>query len=84
MGVTNFEMEAATIFTLTSLFNLRGGAACVVIADRFRNEFRPEGADQTLAQIVAEAVVSLAEMDERKRQAGKQWFFPSLTSPKPL
>lgn len=80
MGVTNFEMEAATIFTLTSLFNLRGGAACVVIADRFRNEFRPEGADQTLAQIGAEAVVALAGMDERKRRAGKQWYFPSLPS----
>jgi uridine phosphorylase len=80
MGVTNFEMEAATIFTLTSLFNLRGGAACVVIADRFRNEFKPEGADQTLAQVGAEAVVALAEMDERKQRAGKLWYFPSLAS----
>src|SRR5579864_7261021 len=44
MGVTNFEMEAATIFTLSSLLGLRAGAACVVIADRFRNEFKPAGA----------------------------------------
>jgi uridine phosphorylase len=78
MGVTNFEMEAATIFTLTSLFGLRAGAACVVIADRFRDEFRPEGAEQVLAALGAEAVAALAGMDERKRRAGKEWFFPGL------
>lgn len=78
MGVTNFEMEAATIFTLTSLFGLRAGAACVVIADRFRNEFRPEGAEQVLARLGAETVAALAGMDERKRRAGKDWFFPSV------
>lgn len=80
MSVTNFEMEAATIFTLASLFNLRGGAACVVIADRLRNEFRPEGADQVLAQVGAEAVVALAELDARKKRAGKGWYFPGLAS----
>jgi uridine phosphorylase len=80
MGVTNFEMEAATIFTLCSLFGLRGGAACVVIADRFRNEFKPEGADRVLATLGAEAVVALAEMDEMKRAAGKLWFFPGLAN----
>jgi uridine phosphorylase len=78
MGVTNFEMEAATIFTLCSLFGLRGGAACIVIADRFRNEFKPEGADQTLAFLGAEAAVILAEMDETKQQAGRKWYYPGL------
>jgi uridine phosphorylase len=78
MGVTNFEMEAATIFTLCSLFGLRGGAACIVIADRFRNEFKPEGADQALALLGAEATVILAEMDETKRKAGRTWYYPGL------
>jgi uridine phosphorylase len=78
MGVMNFEMEAATIFTLCSLFGLRAGAACVVIADRVRNEFRPEGADETLARLGVETTVALAELDARKQAAGKAWYFPSL------
>jgi uridine phosphorylase len=78
MGVLNFEMESATVFTLSSLFKLRGGAACLVVADRFRNEFRPEGADEVLARLGAEASVALAEMDEVKRRAGRHWYFPSL------
>jgi len=79
MGVTNFEMEAATIFTLCSLFGLRAGAACVVIADRFRNEFKPgPWADDELARVGAEAATVLAAQDEQKRRAGKEYFFPSL------
>jgi uridine phosphorylase len=78
MGVLNFEMESATVFTLSSLFGLRGGAACIVVADRFRNEFRPEGADETLAKLGAEASVALADMDSIKRRAGRTWYYPSL------
>ncbi len=78
MGVVNLEMEAATILTLCSLFALRSGAACVVIADRFRNEWRPNGADEVLARLGAEATVTLAAHDALKRQAGKRWYFPGL------
>lgn len=78
MGVMNFEMEAATIFTLATLFGLRGGAACVVVADRFRNEFKPEGADVVLARLGAETVVALGEMDAQKERAGKRWWVPEL------
>jgi uridine phosphorylase len=82
MGVVNFEMEAATVFTLCSLFKLRGGAACVVIADRFRNEFRPGSwADELLAKIGAEAAAILAGMDGLKRAAGKEWYVPTLGMP---
>ncbi len=78
MRVTNFEMEAATIFTLCSLFGLRAGAACIVVADRFRNEFKPEGADEALAGLGAETIAVLAEMDEAKRRAGRPWYFPGM------
>ena len=78
MGVLNFEMEAATVFTLCSLFGLRGGAACVVIADRFRNEFKPEGADATLARIGAEATAVLARMDRLKTEGRRRWFVPDF------
>lgn len=79
MGVTNFEMEAATIFTVCSLFSLRAGAACVVVADRFRNEFRPGIADELLGPIGAEAVVALDKMDRRKREAGRRWYRAELS-----
>lgn len=78
MGVLNFEMEAATVLTLCSLFGLRGGAACVVIADRVRNEWRPAGADEVLARLGAETVAVLSEHETWKQQAGKAWYFPGL------
>jgi uridine phosphorylase len=78
MGVLNFEMESATVFTLSALFGLRGGAACIIVADRFRNEFRPEGADEVLARLGAETTAALAEMDRIKQQAGRHWYFPGL------
>jgi uridine phosphorylase len=78
MGVMNFEMEAATIFTLCSIFGLRGGAACVVVADRFRNEFKPEGADKVLATLGAESVLALSQMDEEKRRTGTNWYVPMV------
>lgn len=78
MGVVNFEMEAATIFTLASLYGLRGGAACVVVADRFRNEFRPEGTGEVLARVGAEAVRALAQLDDATRRAGRRWYVPDL------
>jgi uridine phosphorylase len=78
MGVSNFEMEAATMFTLCSLFGLRGGAACVVIADRFRNEFKPEGAEEKLSRLGAESTAVLAAMDARREQSGHRWFVPTL------
>ncbi len=78
MGVMNFEMESATVFTLCSLFGLRGGAACIIVADRFRNEFRPEGVDEALGSLGAETAVALAELDSAKRRAGREWYYPSL------
>ncbi len=36
--VANFEMEAATIFTLCQLFGFRGGMVCAVGANRITNE----------------------------------------------
>lgn len=80
MGVLNFEMESATVFTLSSLFGLRGGSACIIVADRFRNEFRPEGADEILGQLGAETSLALAELDALKERAGRKWYFPGLSS----
>ncbi|HIE24259.1 MAG TPA: uridine phosphorylase [Candidatus Korarchaeota archaeon] len=75
--VINFEMETATIFTLSSLFGKRAGAVCAVYADRVRNEFGVKGEKESI-RVANEAVRILAEWDEIKRQKGKRYFYPSL------
>ncbi len=38
LGCMNYEMEAATLFTLTSVFGLRAGSVCGVVAKRTDSE----------------------------------------------
>ncbi len=38
-GVLNFEMEAATLFTIASIFGKRAGAVCCIVANRVTDEF---------------------------------------------
>ena len=72
-NVTNIEMEAATILTLASIYDLRAGAVCAVYANRQTGEFRTEG-DTRAAETASLAVDLLARMDEHKRAAGvTQW-----------
>lgn len=76
-NVINFEMEAATIFTLANLFGKRAGSVCAVYADRVRNEFDVKGEDEAI-MVANEAVHILAEWDEVKRGKNKRYFYPSL------
>ena len=64
-GVTNFEMEAATILTLAGLYGLRAGAVFAVVADRNKNEFKYSGIDDSII-IANEAVKILASHDKLK------------------
>lgn len=79
--VANFEMEAATIFTLAQLFGFRGGMICSVGANRVTRE-RADSADsiKRCCAVASRAVVILAGWDARKKQAGKRYFYPSLAS----
>jgi uridine phosphorylase len=77
-GVLNFEMEAATLFTLASLYGLRAGSVCAVYANRCTNEFKPEAGEENAIKIANEAAKILHEWDEKKRKKKKQWLFPSL------
>ena len=74
-GVTNFEMEAATIFTLASLYKLRAGAVFTVVADRNKNTFINAGSDDSI-QAANEAVKILAGWDELR--ASRRYFYPGL------
>jgi len=62
-GVVNFEMEAASILTLASLYGLRAGAVCTVYANRETGEFRTEG-EAKAAKCASLAVTYLERMDE--------------------
>ena len=47
-GVLNFEMEAATIFTLAGIYGLKAGAIFTVVADRNNNKFECSGVDKSI------------------------------------
>lgn len=77
--VQNFEMEAATLFTMASLFGKRAGAVCVVIANRVTDEFAITDEMQKKAGLVASrAVAILAAWDKVKIKKKKQYLYPSL------
>jgi len=78
-GVLNFEMEAATIFTMAGLYNLRAGAVCTVIANRITDRFVYGGIEHTV-RTANMAVRILAEWDARLTRAGKRHWYPSLTA----
>lgn len=75
--VLNFEMECATLFTLSNLFDLRSGAVCAVFANRETEEFQVAGEDEA-CRTACEAVKILSEWDEQIRTEKKGHWFPSL------
>mgnify|MGYP005831808519 CR=1 FL=1 len=76
-NVMNFEMECATLFTLTSIYKLRAGALCVVIANRVTNEFQYMGEEKAIT-VANYAVKILNEWDQIKKKKGKNFFYPGL------
>jgi len=75
--VLNFEMEAASIFTVAAVYGLRAGAICAVYAQRITGDFGVKGEKEAI-DVANEAVKILSEWDELKRSRGKRYFFPSL------
>ncbi|WP_141604645.1 uridine phosphorylase [Terrilactibacillus laevilacticus] len=76
-GVLNFEMEMATLFTMSSLYGLRAGGVCAVVANRITDEFTYGGIENSI-RVGNLAVQILAEWDEMKRLKNKKYWFPSL------
>ncbi len=70
-NVANFEMEAATLFTLAGIYGFRSGAVCAVYANRVKNEFAVRGEDAVI-DCGNEAVRILAEMDKERDASGKK------------
>ncbi len=77
-AVLNFEMETAVLYTLAALYDLRAGAICAVYANRCTGEFKPGEGEENAMKVANEAVKILNEWDEKKKERGKKWLFPSL------
>lgn len=76
-NVANFEMEAATLFTLGNIYGFRTGAVCAVYANRVRNEFEVKG-EKDVIKCGNEAVKILHEMDEDRDNKGKKYWMRGL------
>lgn len=63
VGVLNFEMEAATLFTLANIYGARAGAVCAAIANRVTEEFIPGAGVEDAIRVANEAVRILSEWD---------------------
>ncbi len=77
-NVLNFEMECATLFTLSTLFNNRAGTVCAVYANRSKNVFEPGAGEEDCIRVANEAVSILRDWDNCKQKRGKKYFYPSL------
>ena len=70
-NVQNFEMESSTLFTLSSLANLKAGTVCAVYANRSHKTFIDEqgknDAEQKTIQCGLEAALIIRKMDSIKK-----------------
>ena len=78
LNVLNFEMEAATIFTLANIYGVRAGAICAAIANRVTNEFIVGAGVEEVIRVANEAVKILHEWDEIREKTRRKYLSPSL------
>ena len=80
-GVATFEMEAAALFVMGSLFKRRCASICSVESNRATGERRkvPHAIEQAIAA-ANRAVALLTAWDEKKLSAGKRYLSASLLS----
>lgn len=80
-GVLNFEMEAATVFTISSLYHLRAGAIFTVVANRMEDSFKYDNStvDNNI-KVANLAMEILYEWDNLKKEQGKSFWYPSLAA----
>lgn len=76
-NVLNYEMEAATVLTLSSLFKIKAGAIFAVIGNRVTDEFVYGGVEKSI-EAATEAAVILHEWEQLKKENNKTYWHPSL------
>ncbi|MGC8543466.1 MAG: uridine phosphorylase [Vulcanisaeta sp.] len=74
MNVLNFEMEAATIYTIANIHGARAGGIMAAIANRKTNEFVPDAGVEDAIRVANEAVRILYEWDSIKSNMGLKYL----------
>ncbi len=74
MNVLNFEMEAATIYTIANIHGARAGGIMAAIANRKTNEFVPDAGVEDAIRVANEAVRILYEWDGIKSNMGLKYL----------
>ena len=77
-GIINFEMEGATLLTLSRLFGFRAGMIAAVVANRITGEWAEHSGEEHACRAGAEAIRILTSWDEAKKRSGKRFFYPAL------
>ncbi|OYT38214.1 MAG: uridine phosphorylase [Desulfurococcales archaeon ex4484_58] len=78
INVLNFEMEAATIFTLSSIYGLRAGSVCAAIANRETEEFIVDAGVEDAIKVANEAVKILSIWDKYMVEKKKKTVTPEI------
>lgn len=78
-GVKNFEMEAATLLTMSTVFGKRAGCICFVVANRVTDEFKiTDDMAVRAGKVATRAVEILAGWDEIKKKKKKEFLYPGM------
>lgn len=75
--VLNYEMEAATLFTLSGLYNLRAGCVCTAVANRITHQMTAEGVDRSI-EVANLAVQILAQRENLMKKLGRKHWYSAL------
>ncbi len=77
-GVLNTDRETSAIFTLTTLFGLRGGSICS-IGDNVVNKegFKAGGGHESAIAIALEGIRKLNSKDKEKEERGLKYWVPN-------
>lgn len=76
--VLNFEMEGATLMTLSRIFGVRFGMCAIVVAQRITGEWKSKNVDSKVCLVGSEAIKVLREWDDKVKASGKRYFTPGL------
>lgn len=76
-SVLNFDMEAATLFTMGNLYGFRSGCLCVAVANRVTDEMISVPLEPVITACNC-AVRILCVRDAKKRAAGKKYWTPQI------
>ena len=78
-GILNGDRESAAIVTLSALFGRRGGSICSVADNLCTGEkFEAGGGHNYAIDIALEGCAVLNKMDQKKRELGKNNWFPEI------